>query len=312
MFRAVLLAGVGLLLGACGAPQAPSQAVRAQELALRPVRVTTTVNMITDLVRQIGGERVQVTGLMGSGVDPHLYKASAGDVRKLANADVTFYGGLHLEGKMADILEKLDRFHPSYAVSDAMPREKLRRAAQFGGNYDPHVWFDVTLWKDAARAVQAGLSETDPQHARVYANNAAAYLRQLDELDAWIKAEIASVPSQRRVLVTAHDAFGYFGRRYGVEVRGLQGLSTTAEAGTSDVRGLTDFLVARGVKAIFVESSVPRRTVEAVQAAVRARGHDLAIGGELYSDSAGPAGTPEGTYVGMVRHNVRLIVEALR
>lgn len=314
--RALLLAVLTLGLAACGQREAgpmsaAAQAARAAELARREVRVTTTANMITDLVRQVGGDRVRVTGLMGPGVDPHLYKASAGDVRRLTTADITFYGGLHLEGKMSDILEKLERFHPSHAVTEAIPKSRLHREGE-GENYDPHVWFDVTLWKSAATVVRDRLSEIDPAHANVYEANAARYLRELDDLDRWIKTRLAAVAPEQRVMITAHDAFGYFGARYGVEVRGLQGLSTTAEAGTRDVRGLADFIAERRIKAVFVESSVPRRTIEAVQAAVRARGHDLALGGELYSDAAGAEGTPEGTYVGMIRHNIDTIVEALK
>ncbi|WP_084474504.1 metal ABC transporter solute-binding protein, Zn/Mn family [Deinococcus pimensis] len=301
--------GLGLLLTALNACAPQERQVRA-DLKDRPIRVTTTVNMITDLVRQVGGDRVEVSGLMGPGVDPHLYKASAGDVRRLANADVTFYGGLHLEGKMTDVLEKLGRFHPSHAVTERIPERRLRDVGE--GTHDPHVWFDVTLWKSAATVVRDRLADLDPTHANVYRANADRYLRELDDLDRWITRRVNDVPRERRVMITAHDAFGYFGDRYGVEVRGLQGLSTTAEAGTRDVRALADFIARRRIRAVFVESSVPRRTVEAVQAAVRSRGHDLDVGGELYSDSAGAEGTPEGTYVGMVRHNVNTLVEALK
>jgi len=278
----------------------------------RKLRVTTTINILTDLAQQIGGQHVDVTGLMGPGVDPHLYKASAGDVRKLANADITFYVGLHLEGKMVDILEKLERFHPSHAVTTAIPDQDFLRPDPNSDSPDPHVWFDVRLWKTSVTVVRDALTKADPQHAADYANNARAYLKELDELDAWVSAQIRSVPPEQRVLITAHDAFGYFGERYGIRVRGLQGISTTAEAGTRDVRQLADFIAERRIRAIFVESSIPRRTVEAVQAAVRARGWNVRIGGELFADSAGEAGTPEGTYIGMMRHNVHTIVTALR
>ncbi|ADH62604.1 metal ABC transporter solute-binding protein, Zn/Mn family [Calidithermus chliarophilus] len=296
-----------LLLSAC----------QVQDFALRPidgdrpVRAVATANFVTDLVQQIGGERVQVTGLMGPGVDPHLYKASAGDVRKLTQADVVFYSGLFLEGKMVELFEKMPK---AIAITDAIPHELL--IAPEGGfegtyTYDPHVWFDVSLWAHTAEAVRDGLSKVDPAGAGYYAERTRQYQARLQELDAWVKQEIGRIPPAQRVMVTAHDAFGYFGRRYGLEVRGLQGVSTVAETGTRDVQELAAFLAERGIRAIFVESSVPRRSVEAVVAAVRARGKELRIGGELFSDAAGDPGTPEGTYVGMVEHNVRTIVSAL-
>ncbi|PYE53618.1 metal ABC transporter solute-binding protein, Zn/Mn family [Deinococcus yavapaiensis] len=283
--------------------------VAEEDLSQRRMRVTTTVNMLTDVVRQVGGKRVTVTGLMEPGVDPHYYKASAGDVRTLAKADVTFYVGLHLEGKMSEILERMDRFHPTFAVGEAIPTNRLHRVAS---GVDPHVWFDVSLWKYTVGAVRAGLTKMDPASASYYANNARRYLAELSRLDTWVESELGRIPKARRVLISAHDAFGYFGERYDVEVRGLQGISTVAEAGTHDVRGLAAFIAEREIGAIFVESSVPRRNVEAVRQAVLARGHDVEIGGELFTDSAGAEGTPEGTYVGMIRHNVELLVKALR
>lgn len=277
----------------------------------RPVRVVTTTNFVTDLVQQVGGERVRVTGLMGPGVDPHLYKASAGDVRRLAEADIVFYCGLHLEGKMVELFQRMPK---AFAVTDTVPREQLLTVEGRGGGqvaYDPHVWFDVSLWAHTVEAVQRGLSLVDPQGADCYAAQASRYQARLGELDTWVAQEIQRIPAARRVMVTAHDAFAYFGRRYGLEVHGLQGVSTAAEAGAHDVRQLADFLAQRGIPAIFVESSVPRRAVEAVVAAVRARGGQLTVGGELFSDAAGSPGTPEGTYTGMVEHNVRTLVLAL-
>jgi len=292
-------------------------ACEVQDFALRPidgsrpVRAVATTNFVSDLVQQIGGERVQVVGLMGPGVDPHLYKASAGDVRKLTQADIVFYSGLFLEGKMVELFEKMPK---AIAITDAIPREEL--IAPKGGfegkyTYDPHVWFDVSLWAYTTEAVREGLSRVDPAGASYYAERARAYRERLQALDTWVKGQIERIPPQQRVMVTAHDAFGYLGRRYGLEVRGLQGVSTVAETGTRDVQELAAFLAERGIRAIFVESSVPRRSVEAVVAAVRARGKELSIGGELFSDAAGNPGTPEGTYIGMVEHNVRTIVSAL-
>lgn len=276
-----------------------------------PLRVVTTIGMIADAARQIAGPHAEVESLMQTGVDPHLYKASESDVRKLAGADLILYNGLHLEGKMGDVLVKMARSRPVVAVSEEIPDELLREPPEFLGQYDPHIWFDVGLWRRTLVPMVRELSALDPAHAADFAAAAEAYGAELERLDAWVEARIATLPPERRVLVTAHDAFGYFGLSYGVEVVGLQGISTVSEAGLQDVERVVDLVVERRVPALFVESSVPRRAIEAVQAAARDRGWDVAIGGELYSDSMGPAGTPEGTYLGMVRHNVDTIVGAL-
>lgn len=274
--------------------------------------MVTTVGMITDAATRIGGERVEVTGLMGPGVDPHLYRATAGDVRSLAAARLVLYGGLHLEAAMGDVLEEMGGRTRTVAVAERIPRDRLLAASpDYPGQFDPHVWFDVGLWTEAVRAVAEALVELDPQGEAYYRERAGVYLQELDQLDAWVREQIGSIPPERRILVTAHDAFHYFGRAYGVEVRGLQGISTVVEPGAAEVQGLARFLVERQVPAIFVESSVPRRTLEAVTAAVRAQGVTVEIGGELFSDAMGPAGTPEGSYVGMVRHNVQTLVDAL-
>ena len=298
----VLLAGF-LLLGGC----APGP--RAVDDGRLPVVATT--GMIADVVRNVGGDHVAVTGLMGPGVDPHLYKASEGDVRRLWRARVIFYNGLHLEARMAEVLEHMDARTPTVAVTDLIDRERLLSPSEFAGAYDPHVWFDVRFWIDATEAVRQGLSEVDPARAEVYAANAAAYIGELEALDAYVRRRAAEVPRARRVLVTAHDAFNYFGRAYGFEVRGLQGISTASEAGTGDVQRIAELIATRRIPAVFVESSIPLRTIEAVQAAVRSRGFDVRIGGQLYSDAMGTPGTADGTYIGMVRHNIDTIVGAL-
>ncbi len=277
------------------------------------LRVTTTTGMVGDLVSNIGGEYVNVTALMGPGVDPHLYKPSAGDVERLSDANVIFYNGLHLEGRMTDIFESLDESGtPTYPVAELIPEDLLRRPVEFEGNYDPHIWFDVTLWKYAAQDVADHLVAEDPDNAEAYMTNRDAYLAKLDQLDAYIREQVATIPESGRVLITAHDAFGYFGQQYGLEVFGLQGTSTAAEASANDVQGLAQLIVERQVKAIFVESSVPLATIEAVQAACKASGWNVAIGGQLFSDAMGKSGTPEGTYIGMVRHNIDAIVRALK
>jgi manganese/zinc/iron transport system substrate-binding protein len=304
----VLLAAVAAIAGGCG-PVEPTTA-RVVEGA-GPIRVVATVGMITDAVQRIGGARVQVEGLMGPGVDPHLYKASEGDLRRLERADVIFYGGLHLEAKMADVLERIGDQRVTQAVTDPIPRERLLTSPQFKDSHDPHVWFDVRLWMLAVGQVRDTLAEVDPGHAGLYGRNAAAYLAELDRLDAYVRGRARTVPPRLRVLVTAHDAFNYFGRAYGFEVRGLQGISTASEAGAGDVHDLARFIAARRIPAIFVESSVSPRTIQAVSEAVRARGFEVQIGGSLFSDAMGNPGTPEGTYVGMVRHNIDTIVEGL-
>lgn len=273
--------------------------------------VVTTLGQITDIVQVVGGEHVTVYGLMGAGVDPHLYTASEGDVELLQNANVIFYNGLFLEAQMAEVLEQIGKSKTSVAVSKDIEATRLLPWAQYADEFDPHIWFDVTLWMKAVETVRNTLIEVDVANADAYTSNAAAYLAQLEALDAYVYQQVERVPATQRVLITAHDAFNYFGKRYGFEVRGLQGISTASEAGTADVRELADFIVTSQIPAIFVESSVPRRNVEALQAAVDAQGFKVEIGGSLFSDALGNPGTPEGTYIGMVRHNIDTIVGAL-
>ncbi|MFC5948646.1 metal ABC transporter solute-binding protein, Zn/Mn family [Pseudonocardia lutea] len=296
-----------LLLGGCAARSVTAD---REPVAARQVRVTTTTTMITDAVRRIGGDRVQVTGLMGPGVDPHLFKASARDVRSLRDADLILYGGLGLEGKMGDLLADLAARQPTAAVTDGIPRAALLTHPG-SPEPDPHVWFDVALWEDCARTIADRLATLDPQHADVYRVNLDSYLAELSALDTEVRARIAAIPPAQRLLVTSHDAFAYFGRRYGIEVAAIQGISTAAEATTADVERVAELLASRRVPAAFIETSVPRRTVDALLAATAERGFGAHIGGELYTDSAGEPGTPEGTYPGMVRTNAELIASAL-
>ena len=308
LYRRLSLIVLALAVVGCG--QATSA---AGDIGQRPVRVTTTIGMIADVVKNVGGDRVAVTALMGPGVDPHLYKPSADDVRKLEGADIIFYNGLELEGRMTDVFVKVARTgKPTVAVSEGIPEARLRQPKEFEGKHDPHIWFDVSLWQATVKTVAQELAKLDPGSTDLYQRNADAYLKQLEELHQSVKAQIGSIPAESRVLITAHDAFGYFGQAYDIQVRGLQGTSTATEAGAADVQALASFIVERRIKAIFVESSVPEATIKAVQQAARAKNWDVQIGGALFSDAMGDAGTPEGTYIGMVRHNVDTIVRALR
>lgn len=277
------------------------------------LNIVTTTTMITDLVKNIGGDNVNVQGLMGSGVDPHLYKASEGDVTKLVNADIIFYNGLHLEGKLVEVFEKMEKSNKTpIALAEEIDKSTLIGSDYFASNYDPHVWFNIDYFKQFANKVTKVLSEKDRKNAANYIENETLYLSKLDGLQKQIKATIETLPVENRVLVTAHDAFNYFGKNYGFEVVGLQGLSTATEAGVQDVQKLAKFIIEKNVKAIFVESSVPKRTIEALQAAVNSKGHEVTIGGTLYSDALGTTGTVEGTYIGMFEYNVNTIVNALK
>lgn len=306
----IVVAAVALSLVAAGCGRVGTTVL--PDLSEREtIRAVATTGMVADAVRVVGGDRVTVRALMGPGVDPHLYKASEGDVRRLESADIVFYSGLHLEAKMADVLERIGDRRRTAAVTAGIPESRLVRPPAFEGQPDPHVWFDVALWSHAVERARDVLAEADPAHAAGYRARAAAYLDDLAALDAEVRRRALEVPSARRVLVTAHDAFGYFGRAYGFEVVGLQGISTASEAGAQDVARLADLIATRRIPAIFVESSVSPRTIDAVQEAVRSRGFDVQIGGSLFSDAMGSAGTPEGTYVGMIRHNITVIADAL-
>lgn len=276
------------------------------------LNIVTTTGMIGDAVASIIGDSADVISLMGPGVDPHLYKATQGDLERLTDAHVIFYNGLHLEGKMGEIFEKLGRVKPVIAVAQSIDTSRLRKVPEFNNNYDPHIWFDVSLWIEAVKQIDSSLQKLDSANAAYYHSNALEYIKQLDSLDRWVKQEIATIPEEQRVLITAHDAFGYFGEAYNIEVKGLQGISTLSEYGLRDVSGLARYIVDHKIKAVFVETSVSQKSINAVVKGAQERGFNVTIGGNLYSDAMGEAGTPEGTYVGMVRANVRTIVEALR
>jgi manganese/zinc/iron transport system substrate-binding protein len=299
----IILMG-GLFLSGCGAA--------VSESADDKIVVTTTIGQIGDAVKYIGGDHVKVHSLMGPGVDPHLYKAKQSDIGKLQEADIIFYSGLHLEGKMLEIFEKMNKEKPTYAISDSIPKDKLRKDAADNTAMDPHVWFDIDLWKIALEQVRDGLIEKDPENKDDYMKNAEKYFGELDELKAYAAKEMSMIPEEQRVLVTAHDAFNYFGAKYDLQVMGLQGLSTDSEYGLADVQSLVNTLVERNIKAVFVESSISEKSINAVIAGAKDKGHVVSIGGELFSDAMGKEGTDEGTYIGMYRHNVDTIVEALK
>ena len=275
-----------------------------------PYKVLTTVAMVSDIVRNVAGDKAQVTGLMGEGIDPHLYQPSRDDIVALRNADIVFYNGLMLEGKLQDTLvSTASAGKPVHPVTKLIEPKYLMDFE--GGHYDPHVWMDPNAWGRATQAVADTLSEFDPPNKDFYQANAAAYVAKLQKLDAYAKEAIATIPSKSRVLITAHDAFNYFGRAYGIEVMGIQGISTESEAAVRDIERLVNLIVERDVKAVFVESSVNDKNVRALVEGAQARGKNISVGGQLFSDAMGTAGTYEGTYIGMIDHNVTIIVKAL-
>jgi manganese/zinc/iron transport system substrate-binding protein len=303
-------------LGGCNSTSATAPTNQSTENSARvfsgsfPIKIVCTTGMVADIASNIGRKHVKVTSLMGEGVDPHLYKASPADVSQLSRADIILYSGLHLEGKLAELLERMAARKPTVGVAERIASEKVLHDEH--GAKDPHVWFDVSLWSEAAQAAADALAQFDPTHASDYQANAAAYRARLAELHVYAQKHLAKVEKDRRVLVTAHDAFRYFGRAYGVDVRGIQGISTDSEAGVRQVRELVDFLVERKIKAVFVETSVSDQNIRSLLEGCQARGHNVVIGGSLFSDAMGQSGTPEGTYEGMVRHNVDTIVNALK
>jgi manganese/zinc/iron transport system substrate-binding protein len=283
------------------------------EAAPNKIRAAATVTMVSDLVRQVGGERVEVKSLMGPGVDPHLYKTTTADLQTLQNADVVFYCGLLLEGKMQDVLARMAKQKKAvFAVTDAISKSKLMSPAEFEGHPDPHVWFDVPLWSQCVEVVVKGLSQVSPQDAEYFQKRGKEYQAKLTELHEWAMKKANELPSEKRILATSHDAFNYFGRAYGFKVVGLQGISTVTEASLADVVKMVEFIRKNQVRAVFVESSVPHKTLERVS-----QDAGVKIGGELFSDATGTPGEMEngydlGTYEGMIRHNLTTIAEALR
>lgn len=304
-----LLAGFIFGLGASGC-SAPTTA-RPDHPEAYPYNVVTTVGMVTDIVRNVAGEKARVVGLIGSGVDPHLYKPTRNDVIALQDADLVFYSGLMLEGKMSGTLAKIGRTKPVLAVTEQIDRSYLLQPAHLEGHPDPHVWMDPQAWAKCVQAVADRLAGWDSTNAEYYRSNAANYVRQLEQLHAYGKRVIATIPQRSRVLVTSHDAFNYFGRAFGLQVLGVQGISTESEAGLQDINQLVDLIADKDVRAVFVESSVPAKNIQALIEGARARGKNVAIGGELFSDAMGEPNTYEGTYIGMLDHNITTVTRAL-
>jgi manganese/zinc/iron transport system substrate-binding protein len=314
VFLAAAIAGCGDISGSSAENTRATKSWRGHPVHY-PMRVLCTTGQVADLVRRVGGEHIVVEALMGPSVDPHQYKATLADNRKLAEADVVFYNGLHLEGRMTDVLENMAKRKPVFAVADAIVErapERLRKPEDFEGGYDPHIWFDAELWSYTPNYVAAMLSDVDLARKRDYFKWAESYTDELQALDHETREVLAGIPKEQRVLVTAHDAFGYFGKAYDVEVHGLQGISTADEADVATKQKLVDMLVRRKIKAVFVESSVPHQNVENLIGLCDRRGHKLVRGGELFSDAMGEEGTSEATYVGMFRYNVKTIVAALK
>lgn len=292
-----------LALGAAFLPAAVS--------ADGPVAVVATTGMIADAAAVVGGEAVEVRALMGPGVDPHAYRQTRSDIVATARADLVLWHGLYLEAQMEEFLLDLAETNSVIAVAEALPRDSLLGSADYQDQVDPHVWMDPDLWDDVVQEVSVALTEVMPEHAEMIAINTASYLEDIAALSAYSQEVLATVPEHARVLVTAHDAFSYFGAAYGFEVVGIQGISTESEAGLQRIGELVDLLVERDIGAVFVESSVSDRNIRALIEGAASRGHEVVIGGELYSDAMGEAGTYEGTWLGMIDHNVTLITRAL-
>lgn len=298
----------GVLAMASSAALLAASGARAESA---PVTVVATTGMIADAAQVVGGPEVQVQALMGPGIDPHSYRQTRSDIVALTRADLVLWHGLYLEAQMQELLLKLSNRSRVVAVGEAVPHDKLIAHEDYDGKFDPHVWMVPDLWAYVVRAVRDALSAAAPDRADLFNANADAYIAQLDRLGTYATGVLKTVPEPSRVLLTAHDAFGYFGRAYGFEVLGIQGISTESEAGLSRIRALVDLLVERDIRAVFVETSVSDRNIRALVEGAAARGHRVKIGGELYSDAMGPPGTYEGTYLGMIDHNATTIAAAL-
>ncbi|WP_234987240.1 metal ABC transporter solute-binding protein, Zn/Mn family [Bacillus sinesaloumensis] len=304
----LLVVGVCMALVLIGCSTTTSEP-KDEDSSEKTIQVVTTIAQIGEPMQVIGGDKVKVTSLMGPGVDPHLYEATQGDISTLQDADIIFYNGLHLEGNLGEIFEKLKETKPVFAIGETISEGQLLRDEE--GAIDPHIWFDLDLWKEALESATDELKELSPDDASYFEENKQDYFSQIDELKEEAIEKMASIPTEQRVLVTAHDAFGYFGRMYDIEVVGLQGLSTEDEVGLSDIQSTVDLLLEKQVPSVFVESSINQNSIKAVIEGAAKKGLDVTLGGELFSDAMGQAGTEEGTYLGMYHHNVNTVFEGL-
>ncbi len=276
------------------------------------LKILCTTGILADGIFQIVGQSAEVQALMEAGTDPHLYKATPNDLTKMREADIIMYNGLHLEGKMAEVLEKFAKQKPILSIGDALDKKKLRLLDEKSKSYDPHIWFSVPLWEQGLQIALAFLNEKKPENAKIFTQNFENYKKELQKLHENTKKELQKIPKNQRVLITAHDAFGYFGQEYEVEVRGLQGISTVSEFGLKDVTDLVNFVIARKISAVFVESSISPKSLEAVIAGCKSKNHKLKLGGTLYSDALGSENSGANTYINMFNHNLNTIVEALK
>lgn len=304
------LSGCGGEAGSHSHPEARTIKIRKPFAGQYPIKALGTTGMVADLVRNVAGSHVKVDQLLAADVDPHTYKPTTADVSKIGQADLVIYSGLHLEGKMGEIFERMGRKIPTFPVAEFLTPEDILEDQDKA--HDPHVWFDVALWSKTAGVVREIMEKFDPNHAKEYAANTEKYQAELARLHQYAREQIGTIPSGQRVLITSHDAFRYFGKAYGIEVQGIQGISTESEASVKDISNLVDFICRRQVKAVFVETSVNQRNMKSLIEGCQARNHQVVIGGELFSDAMGKEGTPEGTYVGMIKHNVDTIVNALK
>lgn len=303
MKKILLLSTALVVIVSCSAPEKNTSG---------KLKVVTTTGMLYDAVLNIAGDKVEAEAIMGPGVDPHLYKATQGDLAKFKGADIIIYNGILLEGKLTEVLEKLGKQRPAFSVGEAIPKSMLLSAAGYKEAYDPHVWFDVNRWKIVVQEISNSLCKVDSANSESFKKNTTTYLTKLDSLNEFVSKRINEIPAEQRILITAHDAFGYFGDAYGMQVEGLQGISTVADFGLKDIANIIDIIIENNIKAIFVETSVSEKSINAVVTGCQEKGQDVKIGGYLYSDAMGEFGSVEGTYIGMFEKNVNTIVESLK
>jgi len=277
-----------------------------------PLHIVATTGIIEDALNNIVGDSAEVSALMGPGTDPHLYKPTPGDIELLDQADVIVTNGLHLEGKMAEMLQKYGLEKPVLSISDGIPEEEIIKSADFADSFDPHIWFDSKIWLKGLSGIVAELSKIEPTQADYFASNFDRYKKQVEDMDKAVQSELDLLTDHSKVLITSHDAFSYFGRRYGIEVKGIQGISTLSEVGLRDISAMVDFVIERKIKAIFVETSTSNKTAQSIVDGCEARGYYVALRGPLYSDALGEPDAEGGTYIGMVKANVKMIVEGLK